>query len=486
MALMRKLVAALVLLSAAATAAAEDDKNLVLPPLKPDSTLPEKMLVFIPGGKVPNARYAETARAIQRSAEQLRLWVVVPAVFQRLCIISCSATSVCSPLHSTVEGALAEAAAQGWKRGKDTEDMWLAGHSLGGTCANYLFQAYSKPGAAVPYAGLVVMGGYVDETGAYDLTHFPVPVLTLNVELDGGLARPGKTAVWWRQHLALQAAHGEKFALAHKPVLVLPKLNHSDFCPGFDVPGDLPAEVPQAEATEEIGRVVAAFLHLRAGGAPSAAQQGLEPLWTKAAWTRQLLGPYLEAQDLEHSSADTSSSEKGSSPFCVAAQRLIAGLSKEDDARLEVADGFHTTSPGLMHCHPKYTASEGRLTARTCSHADYYVDVANTGEITAASEVACKMLSSDRVASELKTKAASPGAGCRAINRHAVEVEGERDLKRRQLHEKEQELGTLQRKAEHIGHFVGIDKDDCMMQLAKAPGAFCGKKSANTALFVLS
>ena len=24
---------------------------------------------------------------------------------------------------------------------------------------------------------------------------------------------------------------------------VLPKLNHSDFCPGFDVPGDLPAEV---------------------------------------------------------------------------------------------------------------------------------------------------------------------------------------------------------------------------------------------------
>ena len=25
---------------------------------------------------------------------------------------------------------------------------------------------------------------------------------------------------------------------------MLPKLNHSDFCPGFDVPGDLPAEAP--------------------------------------------------------------------------------------------------------------------------------------------------------------------------------------------------------------------------------------------------
>ena len=49
----------------------------------------------------------------------------------------------------------------------------LAGHSLGGVCANTLFQAYASSeahnagpsGSALAYAGLIVMGSYVDEGG---------------------------------------------------------------------------------------------------------------------------------------------------------------------------------------------------------------------------------------------------------------------------------------------------------------------------------
>jgi hypothetical protein len=406
-------------------AGAEVDSHIVLPPLSPEKTsLPEKMLIFMPGGKVPNEKYVSTAKAIQQSADQLRLWVVIPGIFQRLCIISCSATSICSPLHSAVEAALGMAKERGWTRGKDGEDTWLAGHSLGGVCANTLFQAYTKKGSSdFPYAGLIVMGSYVDEAGDHDLLHYPVPALTLNVELDGGLARPGKTAVWWRQHLALQASHGEEYALAHKPVIVLPKLNHSDFCPGFNVPGDLMAEVSQAEATAEIGRVVGAFLHVQTSASSAAAATApLEVLRERVAWTKNLLEPYLEAQAYERRPTDTRWSAEGASPLCAEAQHIVAGLSEKDDKRLDVQDGFHVKSSNFEHCHPNWTATAGKLSVRSCGHADYYADIDNTGSITAASEVACKLLSSARVAQQLSTSASQPSVECREINMHAVRL----------------------------------------------------------------
>ncbi|CAE8601350.1 unnamed protein product [Polarella glacialis] len=405
-------------------AAAADDEHIVLKPQGSSST-PQKMLVFIPGGKVPNQHYEATARAIQAAAaeKQINLWVVIPAVFQRLCIISCTSPKICAPLHGAAEAALTVAQGQGWARGTDSEDLWLAGHSLGGVCANTLFQAYSSP-SALPYAGLIVMGSYVDETGDHDLVNFPTPVLTLNVELDGGLARPGKTSVWWRQHLELMSSKGEGYALANKPVIVLPELNHTNFCPGFDVPGDLPAEVDQATATGLIGQSVAAFLVLQMNTSSTAEKAAAAALLSEqVAWTKQLLTPYLKAQDLERMPSDTKISAEGASPFCAHAQHMVAGMSDSDDARIEVQDGFHVDSQNLEHCHPNWTSlNDGRILIRSCGHTDYYPDISNTGTITAASEIACKMLSSDRVAEQLKTVAAVTNVPCSEGNRYAVSV----------------------------------------------------------------
>jgi len=383
---------------------------------------PEKMLVIIPGGKVPNERYAATAAAIQRAARPLRLWAVIPAVFQRLCIISCPARAACAPLRDAVDGALRAAEDQGWRRGLGSKDLWLAGHSLGGVCADTLFQAYAgDQGQPLPYAGLLVMGSYVDKDGAFDLTNYPAPVMTLNVELDGGLARPGKTAVWWRQYLDVAAAAGDANATARKPVVVLPKLNHSDFCPGFDVPGDLMAEVGQAEATETIGRVAAAFLVAQpSSGLPAAARaQAVAVLQEHVNWTRAFLAPYVEAQAWER---NASGQGRVASPLCARVQHVVAGLSSVDDRRLMVADTFHEASTDLEHCHPNWTAAGGRLAVRSCSHADFYPDVANTGSITAASEVACKLLSSDRVAQQLNASAREAAVDCRRANQVAVQI----------------------------------------------------------------
>jgi hypothetical protein len=115
-------------------------------------------------------------------------------------------------------------------------------------------------------------------------------------------------------------------------------------------------------------------------------------------------------------------SAEGASPFCAEAQHIVAGLSKTDEAKLTVLDGFHASSPNLEHCHPNWTLADDHLQVLSCSHADYYPDVANTGSISAASEIACKLLSSDRIAAQLGVKAAEPNVDCRAGNRRAVEI----------------------------------------------------------------
>jgi len=409
--------------SACISRASADDAHIVLKPVNDDASLPEKMLLYIPGGKVPNDNYITTAKAIQASSSHLRLWVVIPGVFQRLCVISCTATSVCAPLHNTAEAALSQASAQGWNRGTDAEDLWLAGHSLGGVCANTMFQAYSAAASpAAPYAGLIVMGSYVDESGAYDLTHYPTPVMTLNVELDGGLARPGKTSTWWMQHAALDAA-GDK-SVREKPVIILPKLNHSDFCPGFEVPGDLPGEIDQAAAAPIIGEAVAAFLHANTRSVAADVQAGAVALMKeKISWTRQLMTPYVQALAWERNASNAKAGAEGASPLCAKMQHVIAGLSEADDAHLNVIDTFHVSSPHLEHCHPNYTKTpENHLLVYSCSHTDAYPDFDNTGSMTAASEVACKMLSSDRVAQQLKTKALNSAVDCSKGNELVVQI----------------------------------------------------------------
>lgn len=423
MAFHRLLLAAL---AAAGSSMIAEDSHIVLPPAGASSKLPTKIAVLITGAHVPNDRYTATAATIQaKVATKMRLWVVIPAipaVYNRFCIDSCPAARSCSPLHQAVEDALDTAMAMGWKRTNDEEDMFLFGHSVGGFCANTLFQAYSTP-TTRPYAALVVMGSYVDEDGPYSLASYPKPVLILNVELDGRNARPGRTALWWRQHEQLVSSKGALPALLEKPVIVLPKLNHSNFCPGFDVPGDFMAEVSLAEATETVAEVVAAFLFVR-----MAALKGWVPaeavmlLRTKIAWTRELLTPFLKAQDMEKDASQVSTSAEGASSFCGQAQHLIAGLAPVDDARLIVEDGFHGSSPQLEHCHPNWTHMGNKLTVHTCSHTDYYPDIRNTGSIKAASKIACKMLSKERIGQQLNVSVLDPKLDCRAGNMKAVAI----------------------------------------------------------------
>lgn len=82
---------------------------------------------------------------------------------------------------------MGEAKKQGYAGSTEAgPDVYIAGHSLGGVCATNLAQHMSNENT--PYNALVLMGSYVTDQ---KVATFPIPVLTLGAELDGGLGRPG-------------------------------------------------------------------------------------------------------------------------------------------------------------------------------------------------------------------------------------------------------------------------------------------------------
>lgn len=81
------------------------DETLFFKPLSNDTSLPEKMVLFIPGANVPNVNYTLIAESLQSYAN-MRLYVTVMAVTKRFCIIECPNSSLCSTLHGNAKKAI--------------------------------------------------------------------------------------------------------------------------------------------------------------------------------------------------------------------------------------------------------------------------------------------------------------------------------------------------------------------------------------------
>ena len=88
-------------LLACSASAGADNSNQVLAPLDSKASLEEKMFVVIPGANVPTSYYIDTARAIQEATD-LKLWVVIPEILDKLCITVCPSSGTCFHLHDDV------------------------------------------------------------------------------------------------------------------------------------------------------------------------------------------------------------------------------------------------------------------------------------------------------------------------------------------------------------------------------------------------
>jgi hypothetical protein len=392
----------LLLLGAARLAAADD--AVILQPVNASRTdLPERLLIFMPGGKVPVEYYKQTAQAIQAAATGLRLTVVVPSVFQNLCIIECSTSSLCAPLKNVVDKAVAKS---GFKGSNSKEDTFIAGHSLGATCADNFVRAYSYN-----YAGLLEFGGYVDKTGDGSVANYSIPLMHLAGELDGGGARPGKLALYYKQFKDYAAQHGEEKALTMKPVNTLMGVDHSNFCPGFFVTAtkDLCSEVTEAVALQAIGESAAAFLHLNSPTTSVLKTAAMATMKEMLSVSQKLYEPYLQAFEIENNGS-----------WCAMAQHAIGGLSAADDAKLQVQvdrRGIDT----FEHGHTNYTqVAGGGLNIWIISASEASTGFGPADIHGAAKSIDCKMIGADRLAEQLKVTA-QQNKTCGEINKFAVE-----------------------------------------------------------------
>lgn len=153
---------------------------ILAPPTSKGTDLEEALYVMIPGANVATEYYTSPMVAVQEQSN-LRLWVVVPAFTGELCIPTCSSASRCGIFKHTVDAAIQKAVDQGYTGAADK--FFMAGHSLGGTCASYYTQA--NPETVIAN---IIYGSYVTDQR---VDSWEVPVLTIGAELDGGLGRPG-------------------------------------------------------------------------------------------------------------------------------------------------------------------------------------------------------------------------------------------------------------------------------------------------------
>merc|ERR1711865_1066301 len=313
-----------------------NDTNVdhVLKPLS-GKTGAEKMFVFIPGANVDPSYYVETAAAIQHASD-LNLWVVIPSFPIKRCIILCPSLSLCSPLQDYITKIIAKATAQGYNGTAFAPDTFMAGHSLGGICAQRLGQAYLKP----PYQATIVMGSYAEATsGAGSTQEYPTPLLTVGAELDGGLGRPAMIGVRLKGSdsaaAKYSAGNSTVFQLTKKPVVILPGLDHSSFCPGFKVPGDVfTAEASEQAALSAASETIGAFLSLNSAGASEASSEAaLQLLADKLVWTRKLLAPLEAAYVWESGNNDGNFSF---APMCTVGQKMLAGDKAQDKVDIDL------------------------------------------------------------------------------------------------------------------------------------------------------
>jgi len=398
-----------------------DDSNAdhILKPLD-GKTGAEKMVVLIPGANVPTENYLQTAAAMQNGTD-LKLWVAIPTMGPpKRCIILCPTLSACAPLHSFVTSILSKAADAGFKGSTSAPDTFIAGHSLGGICASRLALSYTNP----PYQGAIVMGSYAEaKSGAGSEEEFPVPILTVGAELDGGLGRPAMIGVRLAGSDTAAAnttsgPRGLAWQMKEKPVVIMPKMDHSSFCPGFQVPGDVyPPEATQEEAMTMVSESVGAFLALNTDQSSDKQAAAVSTLTEKLAWTRKLLAPLEEAYKWE---AGNNGGNHTYAPLCPVAQKMLAGSAA--DGKVDVVGSvYKDDSHQFEHTRTGYAVeADGHLAVNVSGHNDYYSGI-STGCLVPASNIACKMTAAERIAQQLKlTGNSSPN--CSDVNKYVVQL----------------------------------------------------------------
>ena len=343
-----------------------------------------KLLLFVPGGKVPIEDYVPLLQATMGATRRTSFWAVV---------VHCGALNLCNPLGQ-LPGLIAKAiAAAGAARGAPfaASDTVVVGHSLGGVGARHYFDTQAAAAAAAAETttplGLAILGtqyngDHEDFKGPLgfpaDLAAFPRPFLGLLGELD--MLPISHAALLWRSAAQLQAPPPQQQQQQHqqqqqlKGARVLAGMDHSQFCAPFNVSGDIVPEISNEQATAAAAAALGAWLDLVVAAAPGAAAvrasataSSSSSSTATAAATAAAATAAAAARDAHDDTAAISAGylaahDMEQTAWCAQAQRLILArtLSPEQIAsRLVISVTAVNSSTSLEHFHPSYSLADG-------------------------------------------------------------------------------------------------------------------------------
>jgi len=378
---------------ALALVAASNAAPVLVQPVKDHGV--QKLMLLVPGGKVPPTDYLPMVKAAQKTSD-LGLAVA---------IIQCH-INLCDPIFE-LPGLMKKAiatASKTWGVAFNNSDIFIAGHSLGGVGARHFYDGF-KGAAGLALFGTQYNGDHEDYKGTLgypiDLARFPGPLLALTGELD--FTPTSHTADLVRQ----AKVFSEKDQLLKLPIIV-PGMDHSQFCVPFQVKGDLKPEITNDEATATIGTILGSWLDNVAGVSADAASvlQG----WIEK--TAPIAAPFIAA-----SQADKT--------WCADAQMLLAGSPPHLQVSLQEVFG----STELEHAHTKGKMNGGDLEATDIFRVYYPSDSIVPSLLPmyqGANDISCKMLSEDKIATMLNLtmpdmSSADVKNKCRLINQKALE-----------------------------------------------------------------
>lgn len=340
-------------------------------------------MVMIPGGLVPPEHYVATVKAVQTiAAPSLRLYVA---------IVECLA-NLCDPvidLNARIMNAISVAKQSiNFNASATPNDIVIFGHSLGGIGARFFVDTRLRD-FNESYRGLGMFGVFAngdDENVSGSTLGYPLhlakyhtSLLALAGELD--FTPISNTAILYRQWTALAPSEQD-----NKAVVVIPSMDHSDFCPGFHVKNDIASELSPAVATAQIANVTASWLAVLTLG-QTAAPSAAATLRSYALASAPMLSPFLQAAALD-------------TTWCNTFQLWVADQ-QEFSTRVRIANTTYVNGNlALTTAHTSYSKSaDGALLINNVAYLEYQggFKPTNAGPL----QIACKGISRARVESEL-------------------------------------------------------------------------------------
>ena len=376
-----------------------------------------KLVLFVPGGKVPPQDYAPFVQRVLDLSDANLFGVIV----------HCGKLNLCDPLGQ-LPGLISDAinaAGKGLNNGTQfmSEQIFVMGHSLGGVGARHYADTFDKSRGAAAFAGLALFGtqyngDHEDFKGTLgypiDLKSFPAPLLAVVGELDMVPAQ-GHVGVLVEQY-ETELNNAEK---SQKPLIIVPGMDHSQFCSPFNVSGDLSPEIPNSVALQYAAGATATWVDAQIKPSQELSRT-LSDFVNNA--TKPITRAWREMHALEK--AD----------WCRTAQQIvIEDLRADIRSKVDINVVAKDRAAPLEHQHTNYTFDEatGRLSIFIASYA-YYPQTSSWNPVEvfgptyeAASDISCKLVSADRIAQQFNVSGSypqdKPPVTCEKVNMMAVD-----------------------------------------------------------------